>query len=396
VNVVFLTYAYPPARYPRSIQIGRLAQYSRHALQIVCCEDGSPIDGTIPEAGPDRPVTVHRIPDRAPSWLRLLRRLRPPDPHLPWATNAGRWLAAAGLLKAADVLVSFGQPMSDHLAALALKRRFGLPWVAHFSDPWSDNPYIRGGRWWRSALLRMEAGVVAAADRLVFTSEETLDLVMAKYPAPWRDRARVLPHAYDPVLYPASSSSAGDGQGLVLRYLGNFYQQRNPRVLFDGLRRIRDARPDLLDGMRIELIGPQITPQRWETEAAGLPLHCRGAVSYLDSLRLMRGADALLVIDADFDRNVFFPSKLVDYLGARRPLLAITMPGTTADIVSAAGGFVAMANDPESVAAGLRQLLDALVCGTAAVPDPQAVAYYAAPRVAAEFDALLEELVVHR
>ena len=79
--------------------------------------------------------------------------------------------------------------MSDHLLGLRLKRKPALPWVEHFSDPWSDNPFRR--RFFLSNFLnrRYEAQVVRHADRVIFTSLETLDLV----------------------------------NYVVLRYLGNFY-----------------------------------------------------------------------------------------------------------------------------------------------------------------------------
>jgi hypothetical protein len=64
-------------------------------------------------------------------------------------------------------------------------------------------------------------------------------------------------------------------------------------------------------------------------------------VDYKTSLALMESADLLLVIDAPFDQSVFLPSKLVDYIGAQRPIFAITPPGTSAKLVSDLGGMVA-------------------------------------------------------
>ena len=45
----------------------------------------------------------------------------------------------------------------------------------------------------------------------------------------------------------------------------------------------------------------------------------------------------LLILDAPFDISVFFPSKLVDYIGAQKPILAITPEGSCADIVRRLG-----------------------------------------------------------
>src|SRR6185312_7698921 len=96
--------------------------------------------------------------------------------------------------------------------------------------------------------------------------------------------------------------------------------------------------------------------ERWSPARFNLPpdlLKLCDPVSYEESLRLMCTADALLIIDAPFEHNVFFPSKLVEYLWARRPILALTPPGTSADIVTAAGGMATSPMTPEEIADGL-------------------------------------------
>lgn len=72
-------------------------------------------------------------------------------------------------------------------------------------------------------------------------------------------------------------------------------------------------------------------------------------VSYLKSLEIMCGADALILIDGIFspeedgiDCNPFLAGKLMDYMGARKPVLGITMDkGPSADILRASGNMLA-------------------------------------------------------
>ena len=52
------------------------------------------------------------------------------------------------------------------LVGLRVRRTHRLPWVAHFSDPWVDSPYLRGSSWLRRIWQRMERDVVAQADAL--------------------------------------------------------------------------------------------------------------------------------------------------------------------------------------------------------------------------------------
>ena len=37
-----------------------------------------------------------------------------------------------------DLIVSTGPPHSMHLIALGLKKKFDIPWIADFRDPWTN------------------------------------------------------------------------------------------------------------------------------------------------------------------------------------------------------------------------------------------------------------------
>lgn len=390
VKAVFLSYFFPPQAAPRAIQVARLVKYSQLEIRVLCASENAATQS--PQAG----VEVIGFPDRSPRWWRLAKHLLYlPDPQRPWAERVARRILEEGLIDKDDVLVTFGQPMSDHLAGLHLKRRLGIPWVAHFSDPWSDNPYLLPIPFSRARLRRMERAVIAAADRVLFTSQETVDLVMAKYPDVWRAKAAVLPHAYDPLVYGIPPARA-EGAPLLLRYLGNFYRQRNPLRFAEALAGLLRSRPEVLDNVRVELIGRWVGHANWSPAALELPerlLSLHPPVGYRESLRLMREADALLLIDAPFDHNVFFPSKLVDYLGAQRPIIALTPQGTSADIVAAAGGQVILPTTVQSIADGLADAIKRLREGRLSSPAAEVVGRYDALKVASQFDSLIQNLI---
>ena len=392
MKAVFLSYAFPPQAAPRAVQVARLAKYSSLDIRVLCA--GTP--GTEPavRAG----VDVMSFPDNSSRWWRRAKRLLYlPDSERPWADRLARTILAKNLIARDDLLVTFGQPMSDHLAGLAIKRRLGVPWIAHFSDPWSDNPYLSPNPVSRLRLRSMERRVFAAADRLLFTSQETVELVMRKHPAGWREKTSVLPHAYDPAFHRQIAPPREQDGMLVLRHLGNFYGRRNPLMLVKALVLLRRTQPTVLDNVRIELVGRWVGHERWSPAALGLPealLSFRKPIAYEESLRQMCSADALLIVDAPFEHNVFFPSKLVDYLWARRPILALTPPGTSAGIVAASGGLIASPQTPETIAAGLVDLIRRLRDGTIGAPAEEVVARYDARRIAEAFDRVVKGMML--
>lgn len=396
MNALFVSYAYPPLRFPRAVQVARLVAHLPWTPAVLCADEPtSVIDPSLAAAYADRGRVV-RVPWSAPAraWQRLRdrtleTRLLVPDRFRPWQRGAERAVRRERLLDGLDVLVTFGQPMSDHLLGLRLARGSRLPWIAHFSDPWADNPYGWHGPIAHRLNRRLEAAVLRRADAVVFTSEETRELVTSSHGSALAAKSHVLHHAHDPALYPAGEPR---GTQLVVRSVGSFYRHRGPEPLADALRALCATSPHMLEDVRFELVGSVdgLAPDVF----AGLPdglVARREPVGYLESLALMRDADLLLLVDAPAELSVFLPSKLVDYLGARRPILAITPPGAAASLVRRAGGAHADPRDPAGVAAALAEA----IASVRAAPrgewgDDQVVAEHAAPAIAARFAEIVD------
>jgi glycosyltransferase involved in cell wall biosynthesis len=260
-----------------------------------------------------------------------------------------------------DVLVTFAFPLVDNLIGLELKRRFKLPWLAHFSDPWVDSPFRTDDRLTRALNTRLEQNVIERADALVFTSRETADLVMQKYQPSLRSKVRIVPHAYEPHLFPNVTSN-NNGR-LTIRYLGDLYQGRTPEPLFQALEILSTTEPELLRRFRFEIVGDVHELNLEEMGLSGLPeglVVFRPRVNYCESLSMMTSASGLMVIDAPVPKNtesVFLPSKLIEYVGADRPIIGLTPPGTAACLISRLGGWVADPGSAEQVAEVVRQFL---------------------------------------
>jgi glycosyltransferase involved in cell wall biosynthesis len=374
MQLLAVSYVLPPNLYPQAIQIGRLLYHCPHPLDVVSGLVVEHANGLDCYDDFDERLT-HKIVVPFNNRLSgILQKMaiyglpfygRCPDEFSGWIARAEA-ATIAYLAKSTvkpERLLTFGEPMTDHLLGLRLKKHLNIPWIAHFSDPWADNPfrkYFRLAHWvnrWQ------EKRVIKHADRIVFTSLETLNLVMRKYPMSWNKKAYVVPHGFDPVLYKSVKLSQRP-HAIVVRYVGNFYNARTPEPLFKALLSIFNNSPSELEGVRVEIVGGvpsrMLKTDAFESLPANL-VHVVPSVSYRKSLELMSEADLLLVIDAPTEElSVFLPSKLVDYLGAGVPIFGISPAGTSASLIKRLGGFVANPKNHQEVA---EQLLKALaVC----------------------------------
>ena len=368
MRVLAISFCLPPGSVPQAVQIGRLLANLPAKIGVV---GGQPnLLGQNAELSDEfnRRLTFRQNIAFRPFFsgftATLARRFVPfwgriPDEYRRWVPLAEE--AALTRLHTEkfqpDLIATFGEPMSDHLVGLHLKTRLGVPWIAHFSDPWADSAFRRYEFLAQFVNARLEARVIEAADQLVFTSEETLGLVMRKYPKAWRTKAEVLPHSFNPALYSQPTKPSGP---LVVRYLGSFYGHRSPVPLFRALKLLLTREASILDNVQFELIGSLPGRMRMHPSLRCLPaglVRMRDGVPYLESLKLMSASDLLLVIDGPDDLSVFLPSKLIDYLGARVPIFGIVPPGASAKLLTRLGAPIADPRKPEQIVTELRQAL---------------------------------------
>jgi hypothetical protein len=439
IKLLAVSFSFPPLAYPRSIQVARLVKYLSFSTVVVCADErAARKDPTLEPDAESRLEAVLRVPfavSRARAyanaaayrlnnslWNRFNRR---PDEYAAWKPAALRAVAEFARARdyAPDAFVTFSQPAIDHLVGLELKRRFRAPWIAHFSDPWVDNPFHENDDATRAFNLAAEREVIDAADRIVFTSQETVDLVMSKYPPAWRDKARVLPQCYDPQLYPSREARADathdsgdarqrdegarldeakhvDGNSkIVVRYVGNFYGARTPAPLIAALAALHAADEAALRDVVFELIG--VTDDSIVTKSGGesLPpglIASSPPVGYSESLRLMAEADGLLVIDAPADVSVFLPSKLIDYVGAARPVFGFSPRGAAASLISRLGGWTVDPSDARAAPGALKNFLTYLRArrgDAGAWGEPDVRREYEAIHLAAKFEGIVRESI---
>jgi glycosyltransferase involved in cell wall biosynthesis len=407
LELLAVSFNFPPSATPRSVQVARLLKHLQLKTTLVCADDpGAPRDPTIePHAEAQLSVCL-RVPFALRGWRKQARRIasrfdlpvwnKIPDEYSSWKAQALRAIRkhVSNNDYRPDLIVSFAQPMSDHLIGLELKKLYRVPWVAHFSDPWTDNLFDAYDSLTKRINLSLERKVIEFADRLIFTSPETVELVMAKYPASWKTKTRVLPHSFDTSPHP---SRPGEKQArITIRHTGEFYGPRTPKPLIRTLRSILSDNARALEGVCFELIGVVNPGTLVDSGIENLPpglITIKPPVSYQESSSLSDAADGLLTIDAPAARSVFLPSKLIEYVGAGRPILGLTPPGAAANLIRELGGWVADPADDHAMKRTVTEFLSYLrnleqpgIWG-----DAEVRRQYEAPVVSKMFEMILRE-----
>lgn len=405
-RLLALTWMMPPLIFPRSLQIARtlraLSERGWHTTAIAVPPAVEPfaaqdlrLERFYKGSYEIEYVEPREDVEPSPLWLRVARRLRKIRNHLEpnWVRRAPRALIQRIEADRPDALVSFAQPWANHLVALRVKRRYpDLPWIVHFSDPWVDSPYfVPGSDKARSVAMEREASIIADADAVIFTTQETADLVMAKYSEALCRKVHVVPHAYDTDLLGLVQPRAKAAK-FTITHTGNLYDGREPLAF---LRVLATLRAELATtNLQVEFVGyatPAMKDMVTRLDLGDL-VKLTPNVPFLDSLSIAQAADLLLVIDAPADYSVFLPSKIVDYLSLRNPILALTpLAGASARVLGSLGFPTVDPADEGGILQALREALARWKRGESATPLPPDIALrqYEVAEVVQGFESVL-------
>jgi hypothetical protein len=281
-----------------------------------------------------------------------------PDDQIGWYPFA---LRAASRLMAdwrPDLLLASGPPNTSLLAVYRLAQRYDIPWVAELRDLWTDSHYYRFPRWRQRLEQRLERRVLGSASGFLTVSEPLAEVLRLKYRAP----VAVVLNGYDPEDYPASAGGLLEKKFVRLVYTGMLMWSgveggMDPRPLFEALRRLGP----LAEHIRLAFYGRRLQGARDAARTEGVEhlVEVHDQVPYLESLRMQREADVLLLfLWNDPKEPGVYTGKLFEYIGAGRPILAVgSADNVAAQLIRDRRAGVVL-NDPARIAERLLQWVE--------------------------------------
>lgn len=320
-----------------------------------------------------------------------------------------------------DFMMTRAMPPESHTVGLKLKKNNpDLFWIASMADPIGRNPYdydryFGGGL--RSFLknpvlfcarvflyaknIWFDRRIIKKANLIIFPSINQARYTLSEKYDLYKDKVLILPHTYDNDMFSALAETASESKKddrIVLSHLGHLNAWRSAKGLIRGAALLKKRNPELAARLLIRLIGNIPASQRELIHDLDLDeiIIAEPSVNYFESLAIMRRSDMLLLIDAQFHfmkENIFFASKLADYMGAQKPVLGLTTEsGPSGEIIRAAGCPVCPPDDAEAICVRLADI------ARSGVPEPDLTVYknYDAKNAAEVFDKRITEELAKR
>ena len=287
-------------------------------------------------------------------WMPAMWRskLLIPDPRIAWLPSAVLKGIRVVKNERVDVIYSSCDPFSSHLIGHLVKKFTGVRWVAEFADWWTDNCYIDySSKTKESIEKRMERRVIEYSDRVVTIMDEMIERFGEKYPYINKEKYTTITNGFDSEDYKDLKPSKRDV--FTITYIGGIYGILTSENFLLGLRKLIDEKENLENKIRVRFVGKsgKVTKDLVSSLKLQRVVELIGNVEYKRSLEYQVNSHVLLLLFAnEVDAKTAYPSKMVEYLRSKRPILALGGDGPAANLINAANaGMIVRFDDIEGI-----------------------------------------------
>jgi len=340
-GILFVSIAFPPKFDSEGLQVAKYFKY----LSEECNEKGIPID-VVTSASPTLFMPEDASLKAADKGYRqkieivirenkyrnfLLRKIAPQLIDRPDSKHDFfyQWNKVVKQLHVKpSIIYSRSFPASSAVMAMKLKEYYNVPWIMHLSDPWVDDPTIKLTGKALTVNQKLENECFERADKICFTSYPTIDFYTEKYPN-YKSKFEFFPNVYDSIDIPEKVTRPNNSKLRVV-YSGGMAGVRSPEPFLKAITQLPSKAKS-----NLEVIFSGFADRNNASLFDKYKDPCISFIgskgTYKEAIQLQQTADVLLLIDFPIKKRklrMFFLSKLLDYMIARRYIVATSGEGS--------------------------------------------------------------------
>ncbi len=318
LNGLIITYCYPPYNSPESFVtkklIDAMSEYCNLTLVKPCFENS-----IYENRGKNFNSSLNEINVEIPGYVKTLLNMKRlplrPDRFLLYYPVFKKTISKINIEKF-DFMMTRSQFHSTHLLGLYLKKKYKIKWYAHFSDPWYKSPVQRRVILFDSLSYFIQSQIFKYTDFNMFPLEELKNYFNKQIKKDINKNSFIVPHSLK-----KKNNIKIRNTRTTIRFFGKIYAGRKITNTLIALTKTLQKNKELsaeffIDDDFINSSGELINEFKNIKFFKYIEYD-----KYIDKLN-----DSLILILIDIDEdfgNLFFQSKLVDYLQSFRPILHV-------------------------------------------------------------------------
>ncbi len=344
LNGLVITYCYPPYESPESFVtyklIDALSYYCNLTIVKPKSEKTKYVNQNILK------TNIEEIEVKIPFYIKKLLSIKRlplrPDRFLLYYLFFKKTLLQLDTKKF-DFLMTRSQFHSSHLLGLFLKKKLKIPWLAHFSDPWFNNPVQKKIFLFEKISHFLQKKILSNTDINMFPLNELKDYFNMQADTDIGKKSIIVPHSIAKY-YKAKKQI---NKKYTIRFFGKIYAGRKVKNSLIAISYLVKNNPDIRAEFYVDddfFINYEHLIKEFSR------IRFLNYLSYSNYLKKLNETSILILIDIDEDfGNLFFQSKLVDYLQSYRPILHIGKSMTYNKNIILKNNGMSCTNDPVEI-----------------------------------------------
>lgn len=311
-----------------------------------------------------REETVPLPSESKRKWLSTLSQFFfVPDNKIGWMPHALR--VGKRLLDEQhfDAIFSSAPPYTAHLIAARLSQKSGLPLVLDFRDDWVGNPrHVYPTPLHRRLNAALEHYTMRASRHAITINEPIRQgLIERNTRGEEQPSVKLIPQGFDPSDFDCDVPPVSSDKMSFL-YTGIFYDAQTPDYFLQALARFVEHQPMARPQIEAVFVGllPDASQQLIDRLGIRDMIRYEGYVTHQEAVNHQLAADVLwMTIGRRPGAEGISTSKLFEYFGTRKPVLALVPPGAAQQDLEPYGAATIIApDDVPAIAAMIATLFD--------------------------------------
>ncbi len=269
-------------------------------------------------------------------WLRYLLKKTIFRPASSWRLKNWRKVALEKSLEIIGkhdikIIYSTYSPKENIIIANKLKSKTNILWINEYRDLWYGNPYKK----FNTIIDKyIEKKLIKKTDALITISEPLKEDLEKLHKKP----TYVIYNGYDNEIKDFKINLT-PSEKLKIVYTGAIYEgKRDPDVLFQALKYIKENDYDFYKNIEVSFFGPQIPTilnKQIKKYNIGDVVLLSETISHEKVIEIQNNSDILILLGwNNIKEKGIVTGKLFEYIGRLKPILAITYPdGEVASIL---------------------------------------------------------------
>jgi glycosyltransferase involved in cell wall biosynthesis len=302
-------------------------------------------------------------------YLLALRYIWHMDYFSSWYFECRDQALAVAIEEKVDCILTSSPPHSVHFFGNYLKAKLNIPWLMDLRDAMYDNPDRNLSKLSSRFAACMEGfyekRFYHTADAIISVSKPILDSIYDRHFVPgFESKMNLITNGFDDEDFDTTERQKKENNKLVITYTGTFLGKRTPEHFLEALSILCFRKEINSTDILVQFIGhfDENVCSVIQNYSTTFTIKIIDHQPYEKALAYQLSSDILLLVnstDKAEGGDQIFTGKFFEYLGALKPIFALTPDGPLKHAIETGNfGIVAPARDIEAIAKQFKRLYD--------------------------------------